>query len=374
MKIAINGYEAVVPRFGYDEITGLPNRVGSSAYVFELLVNLNKIDKDNDYVVYLSVNPTKDMPNESEKWKYKVLPARKLWTLTALSREFALKKPYYDAFWNPGHYLPPFAPKNSIVSILDLSYVFFPELFAKGDLLKLDKWSKYSAKKAKKILTISKSTKSDIIKEYKLDSGKIDIIYPGIVNLDSNKSLNMENLSKKYNVSGKYILFVGTLQPRKNVLRLIEAFSKLNTDSSLVIVGKKGWQYEEILSAPTKFGVEERVKFLHNVTSEDLPSFYKNAEFFVLPSLYEGFGLPVLEAMQLGCPVLTSDISSLPEAGGEAALYFDPKNVDDIKEKMQKVLDDKSLREKMIKKGNDQVKKFSWEKSAKETLAAIESL
>ncbi len=376
MKIAINGYEAAVPRFGYDEITGLPNRVGSSAYVFELLLNLNRLDHDNEYVIYLPVNPTKDMPAESEKWKYNVLPARKLWTLTALSREFALKKPYYDAFWNPGHYLPPFAPKNSIVSILDLSYVYFPELFAKTDLLKLNKWSKYSAKHAKKILTISISSKNDIIKEYKIDSGKVEVIYPGI-GIESrikNNELSMENLSKKYSVTSPYILFVGTLQPRKNVARLIEAFSKLDSDISLVVIGKKGWQYEEILAAPAKFGVESKVRFLHNVTSEDLPSFYKNAEFFVLPSLYEGFGLPVLEAMQLGCPVITSDISSLPEAGGNAALYFDPKNVDDIKEKMQKVLNDKDLRKKMIDKGHDQVKKFSWEKSAKETLAIIESL
>lgn len=374
MKIAINGYEAAVPRFGYDEITGLPNRVGSSAYVFETLINLHKIDRNNDYVIYLPVTPTKDMPEESERWKYKVLPARKLWTLTALSREFAISKPFYDVFWNPGHYLPPFAPKNSIVSILDLSYVYFPELFTKGDLLKLNKWSKYSVNKAKKILTISQSSKNDIIKEYKVSSEKVSVVYPGIMNLGSKNSLNMENLSKKYEITGPYILFVGTLQPRKNVARLIEAFSKLDSETSLVIVGKKGWQFEEILAAPAKFGVESRVKFLHNVTSEDLPSFYRNAELFVLPSLYEGFGLPVLEAMQLDCPVITSDISSLPEAGGDAALYFDPKNVDDIRDKMQKVLNDKDLRKKMIEKGKDQVKKFSWEKSAKETLNVIESL
>ena len=125
---------------------------------------------------------------------------------------------------------------------------------------------------------------------------------------------------------------------------------------------------------PKKFKDEDKVKFLDFVPDEDLPSFYKNAACFVLPSLYEGFGVPVLEAMKYGCPVVTSNVSSLPEAGGDAALYIDPLSVEDITKKLELVINDKDLRQKLIKKGYEQVKKFSWEKTARETLKVIEGL
>ena len=188
---------------------------------------------------------------------------------------------------------------------------------------------------------------------------------------------NSKLLKEKYRVKGDYILFVGTLQPRKNIERLVEAFSRLKSkvkNLNLVIIGKKGWMYEDILNAPEKYNVSDRVKFLDSVSDEELPVFYQNAICFVLPSLYEGFGLPVLEAMKYGCPVITSNVSSLPEAGGDAALYFNPENVNDIAEKIKKVIEDKTLREEMIQKGYQQIKKFSWEKTARETLQVLEQL
>jgi len=128
------------------------------------------------------------------------------------------------------------------------------------------------------------------------------------------------------------------------------------------------------LQAHKKFGVEDRVNFLDFVPDEDLPIFYKNAVCFVLPSLYEGFGLPVLEAMKYGCPVITSNVSSLPEAGGDAALYVDPLDVNDIKKNLELIINNEELRKRLIKKGYEQVKKFSWEKTARETLKALESI
>jgi glycosyltransferase involved in cell wall biosynthesis len=185
----------------------------------------------------------------------------------------------------------------------------------------------------------------------------------------------MEELGKKFGITKPYILFVGTLQPRKNIAKLIEAFSQLkNKNTQLVIVGKKGWLWEEIFNAPAKFGVLERVKFLDFVSNEDLPGLYKNALCFVLPSLYEGFGLPVLEAMKFGCPTVISNVSSLPEVGGDASLYFDPQSVDDIAQKIEMVVSDEKLRAEMVKKGYNQVKQFSWEKTAKQTLKVLEDL
>lgn len=376
MTIGINGYEAVVPRFGYDSKTGLPRRVGSGEYCFELILSLNKIDKKNDYIIYLPQSPTSDMPKESTRWHYKIVKPKKMWTLIGLSLEFLLRSSKPDVFFSPTHYLPIVSPKNSAISILDISYIRYPQLFKKSDLNQLTKWTRYSVRKASKIFTISHASKDDIIKEYRVPEEKIIVTYPGIRkgSMIKDKGLSMDEMRKKYGIGGEYILFVGTLQPRKNIVRLTEAFSKLKSDIKLVIIGKKGWLYEEILGAPKKFNIEDRVKFLDFVPDEDLPDFYKNAICFVLPSLYEGFGLPVLEAMKYGCPVITSNVSSLPEAGGDAALYVDPLSVDDIAKNLESIIQNSELREKLIKKGYEQVKKFAWEKTAKETLKALEGL
>lgn len=375
MRVGINGYEAVVPRFGYDAKTNLPLRVGSSKYSFELLVNLYKIDKKNDYIIYLPQNPTSDLPKVRENWHYKLVGPRKLWTLFGLSLEFLFGGRRVDVFFSPTHYLPIFTPSCSAISILDVSYIHFPEFFKTADLRQLTLWTRYSVRKAKKIFTISRASKDDIIKIYKIPSDRVVVTYPGIKMETQNLKLKTQNLKDKFGMDKDYILFVGTLQPRKNIIRLVEAFSTLdNKNISLVIVGKKGWLYKEILSSPKKFGAEERVKFLDFVSDEDLPNLYKNAVCFVLPSLYEGFGLPVLEAMKYGCPVIISNVSSLPEAGGDAALYVNPLDVDDIAKKIKSVLENPNLRKELIDKGYKQVKKFNWEKTAKETLKVLEGI
>ena len=390
MVIGINGYEAAVPRFGFDKETGLPNRVGSSEFCFQLLTALSIIDKKNEYFIYLPTNPASDMPKEERNWHYVVFSSIKLWTLLGLSKKLFSDRNKIDVFFSPTHYLPLYVPCPSVISILDVSYLHFPKLFKKKDLYQLKLWGRYSIGKAKKIITISKASKNDIIKEYGVAGEKVIVVYPGIKSeIENSKSeinskLKMQNskiLKEKFDIKGEYILFVGTLQPRKNIGKLIEAFSRLKTqglrlktDLELIIVGKKGWMYEDILNAPAKYEVSDRVKFLDNVNDEDLPGFYKNAVCFVLPSLYEGFGLPILEAMQYGCPVLASNVSSLPEAGAEAAIYFDPQNSEDIAEKIDKVTSDEKLRTEMVQKGYEQVKKFSWEKTARETLKVLEEL
>lgn len=351
-------------------------RVGISEYAYQILSKIYEFrsrgENDFVYLIYLKSQPLDHMPKETEWWKYKIVKPAKLWTQLGLPIKLftQFKKP--DLFLTLTHYAPRVSPIPTIVSVMDLSFLHFPETFKKDDLFQLTSWTKYSVKKAKKVLTISQSSKNDIIKYYKIPADKIKVVPMGL------KELSMEKNAKNpsdYGVSKKYILFVGTLQPRKNITKLIEAFSllpeNLKNDYQLVVIGKKGWLYDEILKAPEIFGVENDVLFLDYVSDNDLPEFYKKAEVFVLPSLYEGFGLPVLEAMRYECPVVTSNVSSLPEAGGDAAIYFDPNNSQDIKDKIEKVLTDRNLREKMIEKGNIHYKKFTWEKSAKEVMDVI---
>lgn len=372
MKIGVNGYEAVIPRFGYDKKTGLPLRVGSAEFAFRLIKEFAK-EKSHNFFIYTPAEPSKDLPRETNSFKYIVFKAKKLWTMLGLSKKIYKDRKNLDVFFSPTHYLPLLTVVPSVVSIFDLSYLIYPELFKKKDLYQLKIWGKYSIKRAKAVITISESSKNAIIEEYKLASDKVHVVYPGIKELISNREINMADLQKKYGIKKNFILFVGTIQPRKNIARLVEAISQI-PELELIVVGKRGWQYEGILDSPRKFGVADRVKFLEFVPDEELSELYKNAICFVLPSLYEGFGLPILEAMKHGCPVVTSNTSSLPEAGGDASLYFDPEDSSDIAEKIKKLLSDDKLREDMIEKGYKQAKKFSWEKAAKETLQVLKEV
>lgn len=355
-------------------------RVGISEYAYQILTKLYEFRSENkndySYTIYLKSNPLDHLPKSTSWWKYKVVKPAKLWTQIGLPIHLVTTTKKPDVFLTLTHYGPRFSRIPTIVSVMDLSYLHFPETFRKNDLYQLTKWTEYSVKKAKKVITISNSSKNDIIKYYKVKEDKVKVVYLGLKNLSMNEPSEKE--LSEFGVNKKFILFVGTLQPRKNITRLIEAFSKLSDnlkdEHQLVVIGKKGWLYEDILSSPEKFHVSDKVLFLDYVSDDDLPNFYKKAELFVLPSLYEGFGLPVLEAMRYGCPVVTSNVSSLPEAGGDAALYFKPEDVDDIKNTIEKVLTDKSLKEKMIEKGRDHYKKFTWEKAAKEVLGAIEEV
>jgi glycosyltransferase involved in cell wall biosynthesis len=369
MIIGIDGNEANVER-----------KVGIGEYAFELLLQFYKSQSPNSkfqFTIYLKSAPLTGMPKERDGWKYRVIGPKKLWTRFALPVSLFIKYPKPDVFFTPTNSAPLFSPVPVAISIMDLSFLHFHSLFAKKDLYQLTNWTHRSMRQAKKVFTISEFSKNDIIKTYKTPEADVIVTYPGIkqdLRLKI-KDLSMEELKKKYKIDKPFILFVGTLQPRKNITKLVEALSKLkNKEVDLIVIGKKGWLYEEILEAPKKFSVEDRVKFLDFVGDDDLPSFYKNALCFCLPSLYEGFGLPVLEAMQHGCPVVTSNVSSLPEAGGDAAIYFNPEDASDIAAKIDKVISNETLRKEMAEKGYNQVKKFSWEKAAKQTLEVLEEL
>ena len=368
MIIGIDGNEANVTK-----------RVGISEYAYQLLVQFSeKYQDDVQFVIYLKDEPLSHLPKETKNWHYRVLKPGKLWTQWRLPLDLFWHRPRPDVFFSMTHYAPRLSPVPTVVSVMDVAYERFSELFNKDDLYQLKNWTAYSVKQAKKVLTISDSSRDDIIKSYGTSLGKVVTIYPGIKEITSLEPhvFGMNQLQSKYHISDRYILFVGTLQPRKNIARLIEAFAKVKSEKplELVIIGRRGWQFEEILAAPEKFGVSNRVKFLEGINDEELNVFYKHALCYILPSLYEGFGLPVVEAMQRGCPVITSNISSLPEAGGDAALYVDPTDADDIAEKISLLVGDKKMREDMVEKGKQQIKKFSWEKAAKETMEVLEDV
>jgi glycosyltransferase involved in cell wall biosynthesis len=366
MIIGIDGNEANV----YE-------KVGVSVYTFNLLHLFSKsAKKDLRFVIFLKHKPNSDLPTQNEYFAYKIVPGNFLWSQTFLPFELYKRKALgenIDVFFSPAHYAPRFCPAPVAVTIHDLSYLYYPEEFLKKDLYQLKNWTKYSVDKAKKIIAVSQTTKKDLVKNYHLSDEKIEVIYNGYENKIRNPQSVIKNLTP-IKSGENYILYVGTLQPRKNISTLINAFKefvKNNKKYKLIIAGKKGWLYENIFSQVRDLNLTNKIKFVGYVSDEELVNLYKNAFCFVLPSLYEGFGIPILQAMNYGCPVISSFSSSLPEVGGDACLYFNPKDQNDLVEKLQDLRGSESLRKELIKKGKNRIKKFSWKTCAQETLKIL---
>lgn len=370
MLIGLDGNEANVKE-----------RVGSGQYAFELLYLFTK-NKNHQFTVFLKDQPVPDLPKESSNFKYKVFGPKKFWTQFALPLNLTFaQKP--DVFFSMGHYGPRFSKVPYVVTIHDLSYLHYPEMFRKNDLYQLTSWSGYSIKNSSQIITVSQTTKEDIIKNYKVSPEKITVTYEGY-NKQKFKPQPKEKVGKikrVYRIKGDYILLVGTLQPRKNISRLIEAFYKLTHHSSfitdhlsLVIVGKKGWLYEPIFQKVKDLGLVKKVIFTDYVPDEDLPPLISGAKVYILPSLWEGFGIPVIEAQASGVPVVVSNASSLPEIIGESGILVDPESVESIAGGIEKVLIDNNIKSDLIKKGFDNIKRFSWAKCADETLSVLEKV
>ncbi len=374
MKIVIDGYEA-----------NTAQRLGSSQVAFELLKRLERLKNKNEYTILLPSPPLSDLPKERDGWKYKLLKPKKLWTQIALPFYLYSMKTKPSLIFSPTHYIPRFSPVKRIVTIFDLSFLYFPEMFNKRDLWQLKNWTKFAVENAHHIITISNFSKKDIIKKYGIDRKKITVAYPGY---DKEKFLargglssiqKIQEVKKKYQIKDNYIIYIGTIQPRKNLIRLIEAVSRIE-NLTLVVAGKYkgegrgGWKFEEILKTPAKLGIEGRVKFLGFTPTEDLPYLLAGAKAFVLPSLYEGFGIPVVEAMACGTPVIVASGSSLPEIVGKAGLLVDPYSVDQIEQAIRTVSTDEKVQQRYAKLAIAQARKFSWAKMAGVVLKVFESI
>lgn len=363
-----------------------PQRTGTENYSFYLAQALAKVDQQNDYMLYFREKPDlktlEEITHKNPKFQTKIIPWPRLWTQGGLALE-CLRYPL-DLLFVPAHTLPVIRRLSlrSVVTIHDLGFEYLPEFHQFPQKLYLDKATKFAARYATYLIAVSEATKQDLIRRFDVPAGKIAVVYEGVdkarfqvPDIDSRVS----RVRKSYGIAGEYVLFVGTIQPRKNLRRLIEAFARVFSrrrgfgDIKLVIAGRPGWMFEGIYSAPRDFGVAGSVKFLGHVSDEELVALYRGAKCFVLPSLYEGFGLPVLEAMTAGVPVVTSGTSSLPEVGGDAAVYVNPNDVESIAAGMIKVIDGgDAFRSSVISRGYFQAEKFSWENCAVETLRVFE--
>lgn len=369
-RVWIDGYEANVPQ-----------RLGSGQVAFELLRNLESMDLENDYTILLPSPPLSDLPPERENWKYRILKPNKLWTRIALPFALFTAKQKPDIFFSPTHYIPRFVPKSvkRVMMVFDLAYLHFKEMFKAKDLYQLTNWTKQSILSADHIITISKSSKKDIVKNYGIDDKRITVSYPGHSELyapiDDDDRIRW--VKEKYGIKGDYVLFLGTVQPRKNLKRLIHAMEKIK-HVKLVVVGKirgqgrQAWMFEEILAMPKELGIEDRIIFTDFIPDDEAVLLMNGAQAYLLPSLWEGFGIPAVDAMSCGVPCVVSNISSLPEVVGEAGLLIDPESVDQIEQAIRLITTDKKLHAKLSKLSLEQAKKFSWKKMTKEVKEVLE--
>ena len=382
-----------------------PKHTGIGRYVQNLVENLLEIDKENSYVLFVKDDRTEEIENLKIKYSFKI-DNLKLKIIPSKVQHYSFKeqvalpvlirKEKLDLMHFTHFNVPVFYRGKYIVTIHDLI-----KHSSRGMTTTTRSswfyWLKYlgyklvfsqAVKKAKKIITPSQFVKNEVIKEYGVKPGKVVVTYEGVdeklkAKSEERKTM-VQNLKllERYEIKKPYLLYVGSVYPHKNVERLIEAVKLLNNKYltsdilhiTLVIVCARNVFSERLRNKVVQMEAQEFVNLAGFVPDEDLAVLYKEAEAFVFPPLLEGFGLPGLEAMSVGCPVLCSNIPVLREVYGEAALYFDPLNPEEMAKKMVEVIDQKGKRDKMAEKGKRQAEKYSWSKMAKEILKVYSSV
>ena len=348
------------------------NRVktGVEHYAKQLILHLAKIDQYNQYILYLQTEPEDWFLTLPKNFQVKIIPFPIFWTQIRISWEMIWHPP--DVLFVPASTLPLIHPK-SVYTEHDVAWIYYPEIFTfyMRWFHRIFSWLARTA--SKKIIAISSATKKDLVEHYRVDANKIVVVPHGYQETNKDFSTLPKQISDS--LPEKYILFLSTIQPRKNLIGLIKAFKELKDEHpelthKLVVVGKAGWKYEETLQVIEQN--KDIVVYLGHVGDEERWPIFHRADLFIHPSFYEGFGMWILEAFECGVPVAVSNVSSLPEVGGDAAIYFDPHSTEEIKQVIWKVLNDKNLSENMVVKGKERLKDFSWEKCARETLSVLE--
>ncbi len=300
---------------------------------------------------------------------------RRIWDLLPITYENLFPKEVaLNLFFN--FIVPPKIRGKIITTVYDMTYVRFPETMDARNLRRISAGMERSAKRSDRIITISEFSKREIIDLLGVPEEKVSVIYsaPSF----SEETVDSEDTLGKYGITKPYILYVGTIEPRKNLVRLIHAFEMLKRNEKLpyrlVLAGGKGWQNEEIYRAAKESPFAKDIIFTGYISNSERNCLYQNAELFVFPSLYEGFGMPPLEAMHWGCPVVTSDAASMPEICGDAATLVNPLDEENIVKAIMKVLSDKEYAESLRKKGCEQEKKFTWETSAQQLISVCKEV
>jgi glycosyltransferase involved in cell wall biosynthesis len=354
---------------------------GTRVYIKKCLDYFGRYDNHNTFILYHKTKFNPELkPKSYSNYQEEIIPYPFWWVQTRFG--FELNQTIPEVCWMPIQQVPFLAPKKTkiIITIHDLAFKYFPQHFPLADRLKLDFFTETAVKRADGIIAVSQSTKEDILKFYpKTEADKIKVVYHGVDKENFSQKTSFQKAKKvfdKYGIKERYLLYVGALQPRKNLEVLIEAFEDIKRKNKkdglqLVLAGSAAWKAGGIFKKIDNSKFKKDIILTGKVDFDDLPTIYQKAEIFVLPSLYEGFGIPILEAWASGVPVVVADNSSLREIGGEAVLKFNSLKSSELEKQIDILLNCDTIRKELILKGAERVKKFSWEKCAQETLNFI---
>ena len=356
-------------------------RAGVSHYIEQVLQHLGQIDRQNRYTIYTTrglgaealglpanfavrpsllptINPRVRIP-----WEQLLAPA-------------LIRRIGADVFHGVLNVVPLACPVPSVVTIHDLAFIRFPQTFRSYNRTYLDFATRLTAKRAARILTVSEHTRREVIGLLGVPPERV-VVTPNAARAHfvPPEKAAVERLRARHGLPERFALYVGTLEPRKNLTTLLDAYAEVarqHPDAPLLIGGGKGWLYEPIFAQLDRLGLREKVRFVGYIDEEELPLWYAAATLFVFPSIYEGFGMPPLEAMSCGTPVVTSNSSSLPEVVGEAGLTVPPTDAAALAAAIGRVLGDAELRQELRERGLRRAKLFSWRATAERTLQAYE--
>lgn len=365
-------------RIGIDiNEANVKNRVGTGQYCYNVLKRWYD-RQDIDFHLYhrdelvSELFPPRATTNHAGGWHYHHIKPSRGWIRFGLPLHLILSKKN-DLFWSPAHYMPRVTGCPSVVTIHDLAYEYFPDLFLRSDLYKLKNWSRQAVAQASHVIAVSQATKDDLVKLYAVPSDKITVVHNGY-------DADLFSLARKADVAilttyqlhkQNYLLFLGTIQPRKNAIKLVQAYHLLKKQGytgKLVIAGSIGWLADDTLRVIKDSPEFKDIVLTGYVSDETRKALYTHCDVYVLPSLYEGFGVPAIEAMGCGAPVAVANNSSLPEVVGDAGLLFNASDPADI---ARAVLEIKQDREHWVKKSIQRAKHFSWDKCADDTLTTL---
>jgi glycosyltransferase involved in cell wall biosynthesis len=372
-------------RIGVNALQLTTRNSGVGQYIYNMVSSLFSISTDQ-FFLYLSQGNTRPEWMAWHNLKVKEIPFRKEQAILRNIYELFcygldLRKDDLNIFWSPDTKLPLLTPNIPIViTSHDLAIYREPGTYQSSRVLYWRKLFERAVQKATCVVAISNATRDDLIEIMHVPSQKIRVIYCGVNS--SFRLINDADLLKqvrmKYGLPENFLLFVGLFSPRKNIAGILKSFAilknKFKIPHHLVMVGEKGWRYKSDLELVNSMGLGKSVFFPGFVEEEDLPAVYNIADVFVFPSIYEGFGLPVLEAMACGTPVVTSNVSSLPEVAGQAGILINPNNHEEIASEVYRVLSDKKVSSQLTKAGLERARHFTWENAAGELLKVFREL
>ncbi len=350
---------------------------GTEAYSAHLIRALLPRLQRHEVRLYCRQDPPPDVQQTFGGAEVRVIPFPRLWTHLRLSWEMATAPP--DLLFVPAHVVPLIHPRRTLVTVHDLGYRAFPDAHPWRQRTYLDLSTRWSVSAAAHVLVDSESTRDAVIRAYGVPASKLTVAYPGFDRTlhPVRNPATLAEVRRTYGIPGDYLLFLGRIQPRKNLTRLIQAFARVLPDHpalTLVLAGPEGWLADPIHRGVETYGIAERVRFPGYVAEDDKAALISGAQAFVYPSLYEGFGFPVLEAQSCEVPLLTSRTSSLPEVAGEGALLVDPLDVDAMASGLTRLLTDAGLRRTLVASGTENLARFSWERTGEVVSRVIEAL